>query len=85
MDQLGLTTLEENRERGDMVEMYKLMTGKTGSDFRHFFMLAPQRHGAGNTRGNSGYLNVVEPSISNSEIRRNIFSHRCPKGLELFT
>ena len=37
-------------------------------------MLAPQRHGAGNTRGNSGYMNVVEPSISKSEIRRNIFS-----------
>ena len=79
LDQLGLTSLEENRERGDMVEMYKLMTGKTRSDFRQFFMLAPQRHGAGNTRGNSGYLNVVEPSFAKSEIRRNSFSHRCPK------
>ena len=27
--QLGLTPLEENRQWGEMVEMYKLMTGNT--------------------------------------------------------
>ena len=30
--QLGLTTLEENRRRGDMVEIFKMMTGKTNID-----------------------------------------------------
>ena len=34
LTQLGLTSHEENRRRGDMVEMYKLMTGKTKVDYR---------------------------------------------------
>ena len=55
--QLGLTTLESNRIRGDMIEMFKLMTGKTKIDYQQFFRLAPARDGAVNTRGNSGYLN----------------------------
>ena len=47
--QLGLTTLEENRRSGDMVEMFKMMTGKTNIDYQYFFQLAPTRYGAGNT------------------------------------
>ena len=55
---VGLVTLEENRVRGDMIEMFKMMTGEGGLDFRKFFQLAPIREGALNTRGNTGYLNV---------------------------
>ena len=33
LSQLGLTSLEENKKRGDMVEFYKMMTGKTRLDF----------------------------------------------------
>ena len=40
--QLGLTTLEENRERGDMVEMFKMMTGKTKVDFREWLQRCPR-------------------------------------------
>ena len=76
---LGMTTLEENRVRGDMVEMYKMMTGKGKVDFRDWFQLAPSREGAGNTRGSTGYLNVMVSPQSNSEVRRNFFSHRCPR------
>ena len=76
---LGLTTLEENRKRGDMVEMFKLMTGLSKIDYRLFFQLAPVRYGAGNTRGNSGYLNVVEPTVARTDLRRFFFSHRCPR------
>ena len=76
---LGLTSLETNRLRGDMVEMYKMMTGISRIDFRQFFQLAPVRLGAGNTRGNSGYLNVEEPKLSNTDIRRFSFSQRCPR------
>ena len=53
LQQLGLSTLEENRKRGDMVEMYKLMTRKSRSDYRLFFQIAPQRSCAVNTRGNA--------------------------------
>ena len=38
---VGLVTLEENRVRGDMIEMYKMMTGKGNVDFRKFFELPP--------------------------------------------
>ena len=77
--QLGLTTLEENRQRGDMVEMFKMMTGKTKVDFREWFSLAPVRQGAGNTRGITGYLNVEEPPRASGEVRKYFFSQRCPR------
>ena len=76
---LGLVTLEENRVRGDMIEMYKMMTGKGNVDYRKFFELAPLREGAVNTRGNSGYMNVVEPPVCRDKVRRNFFSQRCPR------
>ena len=77
--QLGLTTLESNRIRGDMIEMFKLMTGKTKIDYQQFFRLAPARDGAVNTRGNSGYLNVEEPKLAKTDVRRFFFSQRCPR------
>ena len=76
---LGLTSLEENRDRGDMIEMYKMMTGKGKVDFRNWFQLATSREGAGNTMGSTGYLNVMVSPQSNSGVRRNLFSLRCPR------
>ena len=46
----GMTSLEENWKRGDMVEMYKSMLGKTKVDYRQCFKLSPARQGTGNTR-----------------------------------
>ena len=79
LKELGLQTLEENRIRGDMVEMYKLLTVKTNVDFRQFFTLATPRLGAGNTRGNTGYLNVEEPPLARGDVRRFFFTQRCPR------
>ena len=79
LKQLGLTTLEENRQRGDMTEMFKMMTGKTKVDYTQWFRLSTVRQGAGNTRANSGYLNVVEPDRANTAVRRFFFSQRCPR------
>ena len=77
---LGLTSLEENRQRGDMVEMYKMMTGKTKVDFTQFFKLSSVRQGAGNTRGSKGYLHVEEPgNQASTDVRRYSFSQRCPR------
>ena len=76
---LGLTTLEESRIRGDMIEMYKMMTGKSKCDASQFFKLMPTRDGASNTRGSSGFLNVEEPALSRTDVRRHFFSQRCPR------
>ena len=65
---LGLATLEESRIRKDIIEMYKMMTGKGQVDFQNWFQLTSYREGEINTRKNSGYLNVREPSQSNSRV-----------------
>ena len=62
-----------------MVEMFKMMTGKTKVDFREWFSLAPVRQGAGNTRGITGYLNGEEPPRASGEVRKYFFSQRCPR------
>ena len=56
--------------------MYKMMTGKSRCDVSQFFKLMPTRDGASNTRGSSGFLNVEEPLLSNTDFRRHFFSWR---------
>ena len=36
----GLTTLEERRTRGDLIEVFKMVKGLNKSDYRKFFELA---------------------------------------------
>ena len=36
---LGLTTLKERRRRGDMIEVYKLLTGKENVAYDQFFSI----------------------------------------------
>src|SRR6218665_552612 len=39
----GLTTLEKRRSRGDLIEAYKIITGKKSIQWESFFELAPSR------------------------------------------
>ena len=48
--QLGLTTLEQRRIRGDLIETYKIMTGKEAVDREHFFKLSACQY---NLRGHN--------------------------------
>ena len=43
LKKLGLTTLEDRRVRGDMIETYKIITGKEDVDPGKFFTMAPVR------------------------------------------
>ena len=40
LQKLGITSLRERKVRGDMIEVYKLLTGKEQVDHKQFFTLA---------------------------------------------
>ena len=39
----GLTTLEKRRSRGDLIEAYKIITGKESIQWERFLKLAPSK------------------------------------------
>ena len=43
MVRCGLTTLEKRRSRGDLIEAYKIITGKESVQWERFFELAPSK------------------------------------------
>ena len=72
----GMTTLEQRRERGDLIHMYRIMTGKDDIPYTTWFQRMADRDGGANTRAVSGHLNVVPPADSAKEFRKNFFSQR---------
>ena len=67
---LGLWTLEERRNRGDLIEVFKMYHGFTNLNFKNFFDLDSNIKG---TRGHSAKLLKVR---CDKEIRRHFFSCR---------
>ena len=65
----GLIRLEKRRERGDLIEVFKLLKGLTNVDYRNFFQLVINSR----TRGHSYKL---VKSRSKLEIRSKFFSQR---------
>ena len=76
LKELGLTSLVERRKRGDMITMFRIMTGKDKVDPSLWFSSTTPRSGAASTRQNTGCLNVEKPPRSSMELRRNKFSQR---------
>ena len=74
--EVGLTTLVERRRRGDMITMYRLMSGKDRVDSNLWFDMANQREGATSTRQVRGHLNVDIPQPGRLQMRRSQFSQR---------
>ena len=73
--EVKMTTLERRRERGDLITMYRIMTGQDDVDPSLWFQpIATSRNGLG-TRHASGLHNVVQQR-SKGEVRRNFFSQR---------
>ena len=73
--EMGMVTLEERRRRGDLVQVYKVLTGKDNVDYTRWFELAHSRSGAASTRSTSGTLNVTRKE-GKGEIRKNFWSVR---------
>ncbi|MES9880231.1 MAG: reverse transcriptase domain-containing protein [Sedimenticola sp.] len=68
---LGLTSLEERRHRGDLIETYKILTGKENIDSTKFFTLNTDS----STRGNM--MKLYKPRLCKGLLQRvNFFSIR---------
>jgi len=68
-----LTTLEERRTRGDLLESFKIMNNFTNVEKSDFFEFAKNRHQM-NTRGAAEDLLV--PQMTKLDIRKYFFSNR---------
>ena len=66
---LGLTTLEDRRTRGDLIETFKILKGISNVDHRQFFVIDNSRR----LRGHS--LKLSKPRV-NSQLRLQFYSQR---------
>ena len=75
MEALNLTSLEDRRTRGDLIEVYKLIHGIDNIDYRKFFKLANE----GSISRTRGHQLKIEVPYSRTERRKNFFSIRVIK------
>lgn len=75
---LGMTTLQRRRERGDMIQTWRILTGKDRVDPANWFILQGDqaREGATSTRGHRGYQALLSKPPARLEVRREFFSNR---------
>lgn len=62
--------------RGDLIQMYRIVTGKDMVDPSTWFTMSAVSEDGVNTRGATGYLNVVYPPVCRTELQRHQFSYR---------
>ena len=79
LKEVGLTTLEERRERGDMIQTFRIIHGIDQVERETWFTMGNERdrEGAAMTR-NSKDITRIEEGSSKNELRRNYFSQRVP-------
>ena len=77
--EVGLTTLEERRDRGDMIQTFRILNNIDKVEPGTWFSMANERDrlGAAHTRHSRDTTRVVE-GASNTDVRRNFFSQRVP-------
>jgi hypothetical protein len=73
LNRLGLTTLEARRQRGDLIEVYKILTGKENIEYGSFFQLASSE------REMRGHELKLYHRRSRLDIRKFSFSQRVVK------
>ena len=77
LKEVGLTTLEERKTRGDMIQTFRIIQGVDNVETGTWFTMANEREreGATSTRNYRDTTRLVEGD-SNYELRRNFFSQR---------
>ena len=75
LKEVGLTSMEDRRERGDMIQIFMIIHGLDNVEVGTLFQLASDRarEGAVNTRQSSNITRLVEGE-SHYENRINFFS-----------
>ena len=73
LENLGMTTLKERRQRGDMIQTFKIINDFSGIDKNDFFNFVKDRHDI-TTRSVSSDLLV--PEKCNLNIRKHFFPCR---------
>ena len=72
----GMITLEQRRQRGDMIQVYKIMTKKENVDPSTWFESIGDHRGEGiRTRYSDGLYNMRQQACNN-DVRKNFFSQR---------
>ena len=74
--EMNMVTLEERRHQMDMLEMYKILTGKDDVERDVLFSMAADQERA--TRATADQLNVLIPA-ARLEVRKQFFTQRVPK------
>jgi len=70
LEKIGITSLKDRRLRGDMIEVYKLLTGKEQIDYKQFFRLADNHYGV------RGHNKKLSKDRSRLDTRKFFFSQR---------
>ena len=74
-ERLGLMTLVEQRERGDLIEVYKILKGLTRIDLAEFWEVREARNGA---------RLVKELATNERRQRQNFFSYQVIQKCAIF-
>ena len=74
LKKLGLTSLKDRRVRGDMIEVYKLISGKEQIESGQFFTLADNRYGL------RGHELKIAKERARLDTRKFFFSQRVVNG-----
>jgi len=69
LDRLGIWTLEERRNRADLLQVFKLYKGWSSTQFGHFFTISTVT----NTQGHTAKINKPRCRL---DLRRSFFSCR---------